>query len=69
MWLDCGLGAVCVRHDACKSQLCVVRDACGVEAHPTNTQHTLQACTNTIMAHFVGMLFSNWLLTVVNKFK
>lgn len=28
-----------------------------------------QACTNTIMAHFVGMLFSNWLLTVVNKFK
>ncbi|PRW56211.1 TIC chloroplastic [Chlorella sorokiniana] len=29
---------------------------------------SVQACTNTIMAHFVGMLFSNWLLTVVNKF-
>lgn len=27
-----------------------------------------QACTNTIMAHFVGMLFSNWLLTVLNKY-
>lgn len=29
---------------------------------------SVQACTNTIMAHFVGMLFSNWLLTVLNKY-
>ncbi|EFN58952.1 hypothetical protein CHLNCDRAFT_140957 [Chlorella variabilis] len=29
---------------------------------------SVQACTNTIMAHFVGMLFSNWILLVVNKY-
>lgn len=29
---------------------------------------SVQACTNTILAHFVGMLFSNWLLLVVNKY-
>lgn len=29
---------------------------------------SVQACTNTIMAHFVGLLFSNWILMVVNKY-
>ncbi|KAL4451452.1 hypothetical protein ABPG75_007114 [Micractinium tetrahymenae] len=29
---------------------------------------SVQACTNTIMAHFAGMLFSNWILLVVNKY-
>lgn len=29
---------------------------------------SVQACTNTIMAHFVAMLFSNWILHVVNKY-
>lgn len=29
---------------------------------------SVQACTNTIMAHFAGMLFSNWILMVVNKY-
>ncbi|PSC69013.1 TIC chloroplastic isoform A [Micractinium conductrix] len=29
---------------------------------------SVQACTNTIMAHFVGMIFSTWLLGVLDKF-
>ena len=28
----------------------------------------VQACVNTIMAHFFGMVASNWILQVLNKF-
>jgi Protein of unknown function (DUF3611) len=29
---------------------------------------SVQACANTIMAHFVGMVLANWLLRTVNKY-
>lgn len=35
---------------------------------PPSAHPSPQACTNTIMAHFVAMLFSNWLLMTVNRF-
>ena len=28
----------------------------------------VQACVNTVMAHFFGMLASNWILQVLNKY-
>lgn len=29
---------------------------------------SVQACTNTVMAHFLAIAFSNWLLRVLNKY-
>ena len=29
---------------------------------------SVQACANTIMAHFVGMVLANWLLRTVNVY-
>ena len=79
-WLGSGCGKGCARASGRVEPLAAVgccwlaparvdQANAGLESGGLSCAPAPQACTNTIMAHFVGMLFSNWLLTVVNKFK